>query len=49
MTDYICNDCEEGEEFIGTCKLSLPRIAGTPKYCPVFDGCEKCSWKVVHP
>ena len=48
MTDYICNDCEEGEEFTGNCKLSLPSIAGKPKYCPIFDGHEFCLWKEQH-
>ena len=47
MTDYICNDCDEDEQFTGTCKLSLPRIAGKPEYCPIFDGCENCHWKKV--
>jgi hypothetical protein len=47
MVKYYCNDCEEGEQFMGSCTLFLPRIAGKPKFCPVFDNHEKCSWKEV--
>ena len=47
---YKCNDCEEGEQFVGTCKLSLPRIAAKPRYCPIFDGSEDCNWvEVLQP
>ena len=45
MMEYYCNDCEEGDEFQGMCYLNLPRIAGKPIFCPVFEGKEKCNWK----
>ena len=47
MTDYVCNDCDDGAEYVGTCRLSLPTIAGKPKYCPVCDGIEECHWVAV--
>lgn len=47
MTDYICNDCDDGDEFIGDCELSLPIIAGKPRYCPILDGQKECTWEAV--
>ena len=47
MPEYVCNDCCDGDEFVGTCRLSLPDIAGKPKYCPVCDGVEECEWVEV--
>lgn len=47
MTDYICDDCDDGDGFTGNCKLSLPNIAGKPRYCPILDGREECKWKAV--
>ncbi len=47
MTEYLCNDCEEGEPFIGVCRLSLPPIAAKPRYCPIFDEKIECEWKEV--
>ena len=47
MTDYVCNDCDDGNEFVSTCRLSLPTFGGKPKYCPVCDEIEACHWVKV--
>ena len=47
MTEYICSDCDDGNEFGGACRLSIPTIAGKPKYCPLCDGIEECHWVKV--
>ena len=47
---YICNDCADGNDFVANCRLDLPDIAGTPKYCPIFDNALICNWvKVIPP
>ena len=42
MTKYICNDCNDGGEFQGVCRISLPFDTGKPKYCPILK--IKCKW-----
>ena len=42
MTEYICSDCNDGNEFIGICKIFLPSVCEKPEYCPILK--IKCNW-----